>query len=264
MINVSSIKTNLYCPMKLYHQIHTDSCENDDYQLAVEIKKLKIDVQDLIKKNMRKVRKEMDLKEIEDILSDNIKEHIESTLDSIKEMGFEIEESKKSEILTSTYFNIQIMALKISKAMAILDKHAFAIMDMFFPNCMYSYLIKKENLELIGMCDKIEIIDGKYYPVTIKNSKPPLKGVWRQDAIELVAHAILIEEEFETEVYVGFVEYEKIGDRRPVIMDVTLRKALFDEIRKVKEIVENKKAPALKMNAKKCGFCEYEDLCLKS
>lgn len=263
-MNVSSIKTNLYCPRKLYLETYTDTNENDDYQLAIEIKKLKIDIQDLIKKNMRKVKKEMDLKEIEYILSDNIDHYIESTLDSIKEMGFEVKESKSNEILESTYFNIKIMALKISKAMVILDKHAFAIIDMFFPNCMYSYLIKKENLELIGMCDKIEIIDGKYYPVTIKNSKPPLKGVWRQDAIELVAHAILIEEEFETEVYVGFVEYEKIGDRRPVIMDVTLRKALFDEIRKVKEIVENKKLPNIKMNSKKCRFCEYEDSCLKS
>ena len=262
MINVSSIKTNLYCPMKLYHQTYNDADENKDYHTAVEIKKIKIDIQDLIKKNMRKVKKDMTLKEVECTLSDNINEYIESTLDSIKEMGLSIEE--KDEILNTTHFNIKIMALKISKAMVILDKHAFAIMEMFFPNCMYSYLIKKENLELIGMCDKIEIIDGKYYPITIKNSKPPLKGVWRQDAIELVAHAILIEEEFETEVYVGFVEYGKIGDRRPVIMDVTLRKALFDEMRKVKEIVENKKLPNIKMNARKCEFCEYNEICLKS
>lgn len=264
MINISSIKSNLYCPMKLYLQTYTDHEETNDYQLAVEIKKLKIDVQDLIKKNMRKVKKEMSIKEIEYILSDNIDHHIESTLDSIKEMGFEIEKKKTNEILDSTYFNIKIMSLKISKAMTILDKHAFAIMDMFFPNCMYSYLIKKENLELIGMCDKIEIIDGKYYPVTIKNSKPPLKGVWRQDAIELVAHAILIEEEFETEVYVGFVEYEKIGDRRPVIMDVTLRKALFDEIRKVKEITDNKKIPHVKSSEKKCRNCKYNDICIEN
>ncbi|WP_407414784.1 CRISPR-associated protein Cas4 [Methanobrevibacter sp.] len=264
MINVSSIKTNLYCPMKVYHQIHTDTNKNDNYQLAVEIKKLKIDVQDLINKNMRKVKKEMNLKEIECILSDNMDHYIKSNLDSIKEMGFQIEEEKNNEIFDSAHFNIKIMALKISKAMKILDKNAFAIMDMFFPNCMHSYLIKNENLELIGMCDKIEINDGRYYPVTIKSSKPPLNGVWRQDAIELVAHAILIEEEFETEVYVGFVEYEKIGDRRPVVMDVDLRKALFDEMHKVKEIVENKKTPDIKMNGKKCQNCEYKDICIKN
>ena len=41
MINISSIKTHMYCPMKLYIQNHVDTNENDDYQLAIEIKKLK-------------------------------------------------------------------------------------------------------------------------------------------------------------------------------------------------------------------------------
>lgn len=56
-MNISSIKTHMYCPMKLYIQTHVDSNENIDYQLAVETKKLKIDIQDLIQKNMRKIKK---------------------------------------------------------------------------------------------------------------------------------------------------------------------------------------------------------------
>ena len=144
-----------------------------------------------------------------------------------------------------------------------MDKHAFAIIDLFFPNCMYSYLLKDPQLELIGMCDKIEIIDGRYYPVSIKSSNPPIKGVWDQDAVELVAYAILLEEEFDTEVFVGFVDYEKIGDRRPVVMDVNLRKALFEVIREVKEITDNKKLPNVRKNTKKCDKCEYKNICLK-
>ena len=89
-------------------------------------------------------------------------------------------------------------------------------------------------------------------------------GVWDQDAIEQVAYAILIEEEFNTEVYVGFVDYEKIGDRRPVVMDVNLRKALFEIIREVKEITENKKLPNVKKTSKKCEKCEYKEICLKN
>ena len=48
--------------MKLYLQTYTDHEETNDYQLAVEIKKLKIDVNDLIKKNMRKVNIKTDYK----------------------------------------------------------------------------------------------------------------------------------------------------------------------------------------------------------
>lgn len=261
MITVSTIKLHMYCPMKLYIKTHVDTRENEDYQLAIEIKKLKIDIQDLIHKNMRKIKKDMELPEIEEKLSENIESYIESSINSIMDLG--LESSQINEIIDNAYFNIKITALKIKQAMTILDKNAYAITDMFFPNCMYSYLLKDPQLELIGMCDKIEIIDGKYYPVTLKSSNPPIRGVWDQDALELVAHAILLEDEFETEVYVGFVDYEKIGDRRPVVMDVNLRKALFEVIREVKEIIENKKLPKVKKSPKKCEKCEYNNICLK-
>ena len=167
-------------------------------------------------------------------------------------------------MIDDAYFKIKITALKTKQAMTILNKNAFAITDMFFPNSMYSYMLKDKSLDLIGICDKIEIVDGNYFPITLKNGNPPLKGVWDQDAIEQVAYAILIEEEFNTEVYVGFVEYEKIGDRRPVVMDVNLRKALFEIIREVKEITENKKLPNVKKTSKKCEKCEYNEICLKN
>ncbi|MBE6496776.1 MAG: Dna2/Cas4 domain-containing protein [Methanobrevibacter sp.] len=262
MMTISSIKTHMYCPMKLYIKNHVDTCENKDYQLAIEIKKLKIDVHDLIQKNMRKIKKDMCLVEIERLLSENIDSYIRNTADSIKSMDLKLETAQINEIIDDTYFNIKITALKIKQSMMIFDKHAFEIIDMFFPNSMYSYLLKDPQLELIGMCDKIEIIDGKYYPVIIKNSNPPVKGVWDQDAVELVSCAILLEEEFETDVYVGFVDYEKIGERRPVVMDVNLRKGLFDIMREVKEITDNKKLPNVKKNPRKCEKCEYHEVCM--
>ena len=264
MLTISSIKTHMYCPMKLYIQNHIDLEENTDFQLSIEIKKLKIDIQDLIQKNMRKIKKEMSLIEIESILSENIDSYIESTTKAIKSMDLDIQQEQITEIINDSYFNIKITALKIKQAMTIMNKNAFAIIDMFFPNSMYSYLLKDPQLQLIGMCDKIEIIDGTYYPISIKGSSPPVKGVWDQDAIELVAYAILLEEEFDTEVYVGFVDYEKIGDRRPVVMDVNLRKALFEVIREVKEITDNKKVPNVRKNPRKCEKCEYINICLKN
>ncbi|MBE6495957.1 MAG: CRISPR-associated protein Cas4 [Methanobrevibacter thaueri] len=264
MINVSSIKQYMYCPMKLYIQNHVDMSENDNYQLSIEIKKLRIDIQDLIEKNMRKVKKDMTINEIENILSQNIDPYIESTTKAIRSMDLGLESSQINEIIDNAYFNIKITALRTKQAMTILNKNANGIIDMFFPNCMYSYMLKDKGLEMIGICDKIEIIDGIYYPITLKNTNPPLKGVWDQDAIEQAAYAILIEESFKTEVYVGFVNYEKIGEKRPVVMDINLRKDLFDIIREVKEIVENKKLPSVKKSAKKCEKCEYNDICLKN
>ena len=59
------------------------------------------------------------------------------------------------------------------------------------------------------------------------------------------------------------VDYEKIGDRRPVVMNVDLRKEYFDVIREVKEIIENKKRPNVKKSPKKCEKCKYNDICEK-
>ena len=250
MIKVSSIKQHMYCPMKLYIKTHVDASETKDYQLAIEIKKLKIDIQ-------------MVLSEIENVLSENIDPYIKSTSNAIKSMNIGLEASQINEIIDDAYFNIKIIALKTKQAMTILDKHAFEIIDMFFPNCMYSYLIKDQSLGVIGMCDKIEIVDGKYYPVLLKSGTPPVKGVWDSDAIELVANAILIEEEFRNDVYVGFIDYEKIRDRRPVVMDVNLRKAYFNILREVKEIIDNKKKPNVKKSPRKCEKCEYKEICLK-
>ena len=263
MINISSIKMHMYCPMKLYLKTHVDISQNDEYQLYNEIKNLKIDIQDLLQKNMRKLNKTMNLNEIETALGQNIAAYTENNIDTIKNLKLGITQEQTDEIVDETYFNIKILALKAKKAMNILDKDGMEIVEMFFPNCMYSYLMKDKHLDLVGICDKIEIIDGKYYPISFKSSKPPLNGTWDGDAIELAANAILIEEEFDTEVFVGFVKYSKIDDKRPVIMDMNLRKGLFSVLNEVKEIIINKKIPKVKINEKKCRNCEYYAICTK-
>ncbi len=249
--------------MKLYLQTHVDTEENNNIQLNIELKKIKIDTQDLVQKNMRKLKKEMSIAEIEDTLSENVANYLESTFISIQNMNLGLTTDQILEINNETYFSIKNYALKAKQSMELLGKNGYGIVDMFFPNCMYSYPLKDTRLEVSGLCDKIEIIDGKYYPISIKHSTPPIKGVWDQDAIDLAATAILIEEEFETEVFVGFIDYTKINERRPVVMDVNLRKALFDIINEVKEIEYDKKVPTVKINDRKCGNCEYKNICIK-
>lgn len=111
------------------------------------------------------------------------------------------------------------------------------------------------------MCDKIEIINGKYYPISIKSSNPPLKGTWDGDSIELVASAMLIEKEFDTEVFVGFIDYLKIVDRRPVVMDSNLRKGLFKILSEINDIKNEKIVPEVNTTGLKCKNCEYNDIC---
>ena len=127
----------MYCPMKLYLKTHVDISQNDEYQLYNEIKNLKIDIQDLLQKNMRKLNKTMNLNEIETALGQNIAAYTENNIDTIKNLKLGITQEQTDEIVDETYFNIKILALKAKKAMNILDKDGMEIVDIIFGVCSY-------------------------------------------------------------------------------------------------------------------------------
>ncbi len=97
------------------------------------------------------------------------------------------------------------------------------------------------------------------YPENLKN--PPLRGIWDSDAIEIAAYALLIEREFDTEVLVGFVDYENFGDKRPVIVDSELKEGLFIVIDAIREIINLGELPEVNINPKKCEKCSYLEIC---
>jgi CRISPR-associated exonuclease Cas4 len=345
----------MFCPMKLYLE-KTFGEEEKDILLHKTMKELRIDVNDLFQRNLKKITKEMDLEEIEENLNKNIKEYIESSLSTlakieekdninrfnkdlnndkeetsldklknkkytknlnnsnndstnnttnnfnnnfnnnstnsvnnssnnkpnnnfnnksnnnlkenydIRIMDEEIEridriEEIKINLETEIYYNLKILSLKTKKAILLNQKDGSQIAELFFPTAMYSYLMRDTQLDIVGTCDKIEIIDGKYFPISIKSSNPPLKGVWDGDAIELIAAALLIENEFDAEVFVGFVDYLKLGERRVVVMDANLRKSFFRILNEVDDIVTNEIMPEIKKDNKKCHKCVYNLIC---
>ena len=132
MINISSIKMHMYCPMKLYLKTHVDISQNDEYQLYNEIKNLKIDIQDLLQKNMRKLNKTMNLDEIETALGQNIVTYTENNISTIKNLKLGITQEQTDEITDETYFNMKILALKAKKAMNIRTKTEWKLSRCFF------------------------------------------------------------------------------------------------------------------------------------
>jgi len=265
MINISSIRQYVYCPLKFYYQHTLDEKEDENLFLNNEIRRLRIDLQELTQKNIRKIKVDMDIKEIENILLENIINYIDITIENLNktlpENYTQKIENIKLEILSETYFSVKVLALKSKKATETLEKDGSQIVEMFFPNSIQTYLLKDLELEIIGICDKIEIIDGKYFPVQLKTSKPPIKGVWDSDAIESVANALLIEQEFDTEVFVGFIDYLQIKERRPVVMDVHLRKSLFKILKEMKIIKKDEIIPKIEINKNKCAKCNFSEIC---
>ena len=278
----------MFCPLKLYFQSNIDEDVEDDYFISKTLKDLRIDIQDILHKNLRHIKKDMDEKEIEKRLSIGISNQVKTTFEIIEETNdkeetdesnlkkdedieFIDEEKKedendnlkelKKELINEINLNIKILSLKVSQSMKVLEKDGGEIQNLFFPTCMYNYLIRDIGLDLIGVIDKIEVEKGNYFPISLKSSNPPINGVWDGDFMEAIANALLIEQEFNTYVTVAYIDYLKIADRRAVIIDTDARKSFFKVLTSVNKIVENGEIPTVKTGLKKCENCEYKELC---
>lgn len=288
MISVSTIKSYMFCPLKLYFQSNIDEDIEEDYFISKTLKDLRIDIQDILHKNLRHIKKDMDEKEIEKRLSIGISNQVKTTFEIIEEINDkeEIDESNlkkdeeiefideekkddendnlkelKKELINEINLNIKILSLKVAQSMKVLDKDGHEIQNLFFPTSMYNYLIRDIGLDLIGVIDKIEVEKGNYFPISLKSSNPPINGVWDGDFAEAIANALLIEQEFNTYVTVAYIDYLKIADRRAVIIDTDARKSFFKVLTSVNKIVENGEIPTVKTGLKKCENCEYKELC---
>lgn len=278
----------MFCPLKLYFQSNIDEDVEEDYFISKTLKDLRIDIQDILHKNLRHIKKDMDENEIEKRLSIGISNQVKTTFEIIEEINdkeepdesnlkkdeeieFIDEEKKekendnlnelKKELINEINLNIKILSLKVSQSMKVLDKDGSEIQNLFFPTSMYNYLIRDIGLDLIGVIDKIEVEKGNYFPISLKSSNPPINGVWDGDFMEAIANALLIEQEFNTYVTVAYIDYLKIADRRAVIIDTDARKSFFKVLTSVNKIVENGEIPTVKTNLKKCENCEYKELC---
>ena len=280
----------MFCPLKLYFQSNIDEDVEEDYFISKTLKDLRIDIQDILHKNLRHIKKGMDENEIEKRLSIGISKQVKTTFEIIEEINdkeetdesnlkkdedieFIDEEKKekekendnlnelKKELINEINLNIKILSLKLAQSMKVLDKDGGEIQNLFFPTCMYNYLIRDIGLDLIGVIDKIEVEKGNYFPISLKSSNPPINGVWDGDFMEAIANALLIEQEFNTYVTVAYIDYLKIADRRTVIIDTDARKSFFKVLTSVNKIVENGEIPTVKTGLKKCENCEYKELC---
>lgn len=265
-IKVSSITEYLYCPLKLYLKYHLDLENNYNEELKEInhlkiIRNLKMDFQNMIKKNLWKVKNDMNVSEISEILFQDIPYILKQSLE-----GYEFENETEKNLLYNELENDlkvenTILALKIHRMLIKTKRDPAQIAEMIFPPALQGYLIRDKNLEMSGAVDKIEIIDGKYYPISRKSKNPPLRGIWDSDAIEIAAYSLLIEREFDTEVLVGFVDYENIGDRRPVIVDSELKEGLFIVLDAIREIINQGELPEVNINPKKCEKCSFLEIC---
>lgn len=265
MLNVSSISEYVYCPLKVYlrqsegHDIQTPAMLRG--RMVHEVRR---GFEELLKRNLWSINEEMNAKTIFELLMEDVAEFVDKTL--LKYCEKESMDPKSAETISRKLkddFEVEswLMAVKVWKIISNSPKSGSDIADMFFPPVLLEFTIENNELNLRGKIDRIEIMDGYYYPVEVKSGLPPVKGVWKSDSLQIAAYALLMEEEFNREVSVGFIDYMGSCQRRPVFMEVNLREEVLNVLEEMRMMFHEGVVPEMVQNPKKCIKCEYSGIC---
>ncbi len=265
MISVSSISEFIYCPVKLYlKHFQENNIQTQEMIAGKIVQEMRRGFEEITKRNIWNIKDNIEIKEIYEVLFDEVPQFIENVSRKYSKM-YEVDILNLNDLCNDLEEDFELesrfMALKIKEVLKNTNKRGMEITEMFFPQSLLHFPLKNEELNLSGKIDKIEIINGIYYPIDTRTAIPPGNGVWLADALQIAAYAVLIDYELNKEVLVGFVEYKKIGERRPVIINSILHNKLFNVLDSMNRMFERQEIPEFKLFKNKCQKCEYMEIC---
>jgi CRISPR-associated exonuclease Cas4 len=112
-----------------------------------------------------------------------------------------------------------------------------------------------------GVCGKADVIEereGEIYPVEHKKGR---RGEWRNDAFQLCAQALCLEEMLERQVEKGYIFYAATGRRQEVPFTLELRQQTLATIAAVRQLIESGQRPPNPYSPR-CKGCSISDICL--
>lgn len=121
-----------------------------------------------------------------------------------------------------------------------------------------SVYLYAQQLGVCGKADVIEERDGELYPIEHKKGK---RGRWTNDALQLCAQALCLEEMTEREVSKGYIYYATTGRRQEVVFTPELRRQTLATIAAVRQLIDSGTRPPNPYTAR-CRGCSLYDICL--
>ncbi|ADZ08539.1 RecB family exonuclease [Methanobacterium lacus] len=260
MITVTNIKEYLYCPEKLNLRLENLDITTEE-QISGKISKEAFKGFDsIVQRNLWVLNGKMNIRDILNELFKDMPSFLDTIYRRYQEEGIEDPSPIFESLKEDMRFNSWLIAIKTQKLLndGINGSEAVKIL---YPPSFIEFKIENPEVGLVGMIDKIEIIDGTYYPIAIKTNLPPLNGVWESDAIQSSAYSFLMEEEFNKDVAVGFINYTKIGSKQPVVNSPLLTNKFIEIFEKLCDMIYEGKKPEIHININKCRLCEYSTMC---
>ena len=118
--------------------------------------------------------------------------------------------------------------------------------------------LKSDRYGLIGKSDLIEEQNGEIYPVEYKRGK---QGEFENDALQVCAQALCLEEMSDRCVAYGFVYYLHSHQRQRVEIDAALRERAIATITAVRQLLHSGAMPQPHYS-KRCRGCSLYQQCL--
>lgn len=118
--------------------------------------------------------------------------------------------------------------------------------------------LKSEEYKLIGKSDLIEMASGEFYPVEYKRGR---KGRWDNDALQVCAQALCLEEMTGKPVTTGYVYYAQSHQRQLIEISSELRQTAIATIQAVRSLLETSVIPK-PVYSNRCSGCSLKTHCL--
>jgi len=118
--------------------------------------------------------------------------------------------------------------------------------------------LKSEHYRLIGKADLIEETNGQWIPIEYKRGQ---RGEFDNDAMQVCAQALCLEEMTGQSVPLGYVYYAHSHQRHPIKIDVDLRQDTIATIAAVANILDTGAMPPA-VYTKRCKGCSLYSQCL--
>ena len=129
------------------------------------------------------------------------------------------------------------------------------------PKIISEKSIESEKLQLKGIIDRIEIHKNIYVPVELKTGKMPKEGVWPGHRIQIAAYAMLIEENFNTNVKEGFIRYLDTNETRQIAINPFMKEEIIELTKEIQNLLKNQEIPNYCENRNKCVKCSLRSTC---
>lgn len=123
--------------------------------------------------------------------------------------------------------------------------------------------LSSPRLGLTGQLDCIiKTVEGEYIPVDYKSMSSNKGRMWMDHKYQLVAYALLVEENYGSVVKRGFVNY--ISEK--LILKVEITPTMKTHVKRVighiKRIIKEEKLPPVRVAKRKCaGGCGHKQIC---